>query len=244
MVGRHSLFCPHCDGGLSLVNFSVKAKALSLACLVRVLDDPSSACFYLAKYICASRLSRLHPEWASLRDNHCPNAAIPTSFYSMCIVNLESLCVLGDFVFSSKSLYEEFRKFRSSPPLLHHHWTGLAPASLSIKSHWKQVHGSFAENFKNNLFWLIALKAVKVCDSFCRWGYIRSQVCASCSRREIIDHCFLHCSRVKLVWTFFLPFLTHFMLPPHAFVSNVPSVFLCDFLTLTIKVCSFIKFKQ
>lgn len=42
------------------------------------------------------------------------------------------------------------------------------------------MRGSFAENFKNDLFWLIALKAVKVRDSLCQWGYIKSPVWASC----------------------------------------------------------------
>ena len=58
----------------------------------------------------------------------------------------------------------------------------------------------------------------------CRWGYIKSPLCVSCSRRETIDHCFLHCSRVKLVWSFFLPLFTSLVSPPRVFVSNVPSV--------------------
>ena len=234
-VSRHTVFCHARDGGLGLVNFSVKAKAVRLACLLRVLDDPSCACFYLARYFCGSRLSRLRPEWASLRDNRCPSAFFPSSFYSECLAVVVSLRVPSVFVFSSKSLYEELRKVRSSTPPLHYHWKSLAPASFSIKSHWRLVRGSFAENFKNDLFWLIALKAVKVRDSLCRWGYIKSPVCASCPRRETIDHCFLHCNRVKLVWSFFLPLLTSFVSPPRVFVSNVPSVFFFESTTPSAK---------
>ena len=217
-VSRHAIFCHARDGGLGLINFYVKAKALRLACALRVLDDPSSACFYLARYFCGSRLSRLRPEWASLRDNRCPTAFFPSSFYSECLAIVASLRVSSVFVFSSKSLYEELRKVRSSAPPLHYHWRSLAPASFSIKSHWRLVRGSFAENFKNDLFWLIALKAVKIRDSLCRWGYIQSPICASCPRRETIDHCFLHCNRIKLVWSFFLPLLTSFMPPPPVFL--------------------------
>ena len=148
-----------------------------------------------------------NPDWASLQDNRSPNGFFPSSFYSDCLAVAVSLCVPSVFIFSSKSLYEELRKDCSSAPPLHYHWKSLAPASFSIKSHWKLLRGSFAENFKNDLFWLIALKAVKVRDSLCQWGYIKSPVWASCPHRETIDHCFLHCNRVKLVWSFFFPSL-------------------------------------
>ena len=40
------------------------------------------------------------------------------------------------------------------------------------------------------------------------WGYIDSNKCESCSRKETIDHCFLNCVRVKRVWSFFSPVLS------------------------------------
>ena len=129
-VSRHTVFCHDRDGRLGLVHFSVKAKALCLACLLRVLDDPLSACFYLARYFCGSRLSHLHPEWASLQDNCCPNSFFPSGFYSDCLAVAVSLCVPSVFIFSFKSLYEELRKVCSSAPPLHYHWKSLAPVSF------------------------------------------------------------------------------------------------------------------
>ena len=129
-VSRHTVFCHARDGRLGLVHFSVKAKALCLACLLRVLDDPLSTCFYLARYFCGSRLSHLHPEWASLQDNCCPNSFFPSGFYSDCLAVAVSLCVPSVFIFSSKSLYEELRKVCSSVPPLHYHWKSLAPVSF------------------------------------------------------------------------------------------------------------------
>ena len=67
------------------------------------------------------------------------------------------------------------------------------------------VRDGFCGKFKNDLLWLIILCAVKVCDSMKNWGYINSDHCASCRRKETIDHCFLHCPRVKEVWLYFLP---------------------------------------
>ena len=106
-------------------------------------------CVFTSLVFSAAVGSHLRPEWAPLGDNHCPNAFLPSSFYSECLAVVDSSHV---FIFSSKSHYEELRKVHSSAPSLHHHWKSLAPASFSIKSHWKLVRGSFAENCKNNLF--------------------------------------------------------------------------------------------
>ena len=95
--------------------------------------------------------------------------------------------------------------------------------------HWALVRDSRTENFKSDLSWLITLKAVKVRDSLRNWGYIPSDRCASCPRRETIDHCFLNCSRVKLVWAFFVPLLTALLTPPSSFVPNCVSVFFFRF---------------
>ena len=230
-VSRHSLFCHFRDGGLSLVNFSAKAKALRVACMIRVLEDASSACFFLTKFFCGSRLARLRPEWAALRDNSSPSAWLPTPFYSDCLSVLNSFRIPTTFVFSSKCLYTELRNVRSSPPVLHYHWSSFVPPAFAIKSHWQSVRSSFAENFKNDIFWLITLKAVKVRDSLHRWGYITSSSCPSCPRRETIDHCFLNCTRIKLVWLFFLPLLSSLLDPPRLFARNVSSIFFFDFAT-------------
>lgn len=230
-VGRHSLFCHLKDGGLSLVNFPAKAKALRVSCMLRVLEDASSACFFLTKFFCGSRLARLRPEWAGLRDNSSPHAWLPTTFYSNCISVLNSFRIPAVFTFTSKCLYEELRNVRSSPPVLHYHWSSFVPPTFTVRTHWKLVRGSFAENFKNDLLWLIALRAVKVRDNLSRWGYIQSSSCANCPRRETIDHCFLNCTRIKVVWLFFLPLLSSLLVPPRLFVRNVSSVFLFDFET-------------
>ena len=95
--------------------------------------------------------------------------------------------------------------------------------------HWALVCNSRTENFKNDLSWLITLKAIKVRESLRNSGYIASDRCASCPRRETIDHCFLNCSRVKLVWSFFTPLLSALLTPPSSFVPNCVSVFFFRF---------------
>ena len=98
-----------------------------------------------------------------------------------------------------------------------------------MAEHWALIRDARTENFKSYLSWLITLKAVKVRESLRNWGYIASDKCASCPRRETIDHCFLNCPRVKLVWAFFVPLLSALLTPPVPFVPNCVSVFFFRF---------------
>ena len=89
------------------------------------------------------------------------------------------------------------------------------------------MRDSFTENFKNDLAWLNTLKAVKVRHSLRNWGYIASARCATCPRVETIDHCFLHCNRVKSVWIHFIPLLSAILTCP--FLPTCAYVFFYQF---------------
>jgi len=229
-VARKKLHCPIDKGGLGIIDLEVKGRALRLASVLSVIDDSRPNCFYLAKYFCGGRLARFGPKWAGLRDNSSPSASLPTSFYSGSLSTLEKLASLPtSFVYSTKNIYRELLKELSSPPLLPRFWSPFLRPTLDMDEHWSLVRDSLTENFKSDLSWLITLKAVKVRDSLRNWGYINSDKCASCPRRETIDHCFLNCSRVKLVWAFFIPLLSALLNPPAPFVVNCVSVFFFRF---------------
>lgn len=229
-VARKTLHCPVVKGGLGIVDFEVKGRALRLASTLAVLEDPVPNCFFLAKYFCGSRLARFGSKWACLRDNSSPSASLPTLFYSGSLSSLEKLARLpSSFVFSSKNIYRELLKELSSPPILPRFWSPFLRPAPDMEEHWALVRDSRTENFKNDLSWLITLKAVKVRESLRNWGYIASDKCASCPRRETIDHCFLNCSRVKLVWAFFVPLLSALLTPPVPFVPNCVSIFFFRF---------------
>ena len=222
-VARKTLHCPIDKGGLGIVDFEVKGRALRLASSLLILDDPVPNCFYLAKYFCGSRLARFGSRWANLRDNSSPSAGLATLFYSGSLSTLEKLARLPtSFVYSSKNVYRELLKELSSPPILPRFWSPFLRPALDMGEHWALVRDSRTENFKSDLSWLITLKAVKVRESLRNWGYIASDKCASCPRRETIDHCFLNCSRVKLVWAFFVPLLSALLTPPVSFVRFPP----------------------
>ena len=229
-VARKTLHCPIDKGGLGIIDFEVKGRALRLALFLSVVDDCNPNCFYLAKYFCGGRLARLGSRWANLRDNSSPSASLPTLFYTGSLGTLENLAHLPtSFAFSSKNIYRELLKKLSSPPLLPRFWSQFLRPTLDMCEHWGLVRDSRTENFKNDLSWLITLKAVKVRESLRNWGYIGSDKCASCPRRETIDHCFLNCPRVKLVWAFYVPLLSALLTPPASFVPNCVSVFFFRF---------------
>ena len=206
-VARKTIICPVPKGGLGLKDFACQGKAARLAAFVRSLADTSSKCFFTARYFCGTCVAPLRPEWAALRDNLTPSAARPTRFYASIIASLRSLSLPQGFSFETKAFYSLLVEAVHTPAILPGVWTPFLAPRFSLARHWKLVCDGFTENVKNDLAWLITLRAVKVRRSLRHWGYINSSPCASCSRDETLDHCFLHCARVKHVWAFFLPLL-------------------------------------
>ena len=101
-------------------------------------------------------------------------------------------------------------------------WAFIGPA-FSVQRHLSSVRDHITENFKNGIVWLITLRGTKIRDSLKSWGYIATDRCAYCQRKETIDHCFLNCIRAKRVWSSFGPILSALLKVP--FVANVKFVF-------------------
>ena len=219
-VSRQTFFLPVKLGGCNLCNLKLKCDSLRVASMVSTVDSPDDNSFYLCKYFVGRRLSSLPPQWSTLRDNLTPSAISVTPFYESC---LSVLSLFDDNVdLRAKKIYAFLLKRGSSPPLLPGFWASfLGPFSLD--SFWKFVRDDFTENYKNDLIWLIILRAVKVRDSLKNWGYIDNNLCAYCNRVETIPHCFLTCLRVKRVWAHFKPTLSTLIGVP--FESNIVTIF-------------------
>ena len=207
-VARKTIVCPLSKGGLGLKDLVCQGKAARMAAFFNSLENVSCKCFFLVRYFCAASLTPLRPEWACLRDNRLPSTTQPTVFYTHVLSSLRSLVIPSGFPFSSKAFYSLFLEAFYTPAILPGFWTPFIPSGFSLSRHLELVRDRFTENFKNDLAWLITLRAVKVRRSLCDWGYISSSRCALCPRAETLDHCFLHCPRVKRVWLFFLPLLS------------------------------------
>ena len=194
-VARRSVICSLEDSGLGLRDFARQSRYFQLAAMVNVLKGSSAKAFFLVKYFCGSQLASIRPVWAFLSDNLTPSAARPTVFYSRLLQELRSFNFPRSFSFTSKALYSLFLQRSISLPILPYDWTSYVPTRFCFLTHWKSVRDSFTENFKNDLAWLITLRAVKVRHSLHNWGYSAFALCASCLRVETIDHFFLHCCR-------------------------------------------------
>ena len=196
-IKRTTLSAPIRQGGLGLIDFICKSKALKVSSLVHTISRPDSKDFYLLKYFVGSQLARLRSDWSFLRDNSTPSAISPTAYYNTCLQSLSHLVSRlrpnTAFDFTSKSCYQEFLKETMTSPILSHQWAPFVNPSFDLDNHWSLVRDPFTENFKNDLSWLIILRAIKVRDSLHMWGYADSNVCAHCQRKETIDHCFLNC---------------------------------------------------
>ena len=226
-VSRQTCFCLKSKGGLGIVNFIKKSYALKISSVVKAVQDTDTKCFYLLRYFLGGRLAGLRGEWKFLRDNISPSALSLTSFYDQVfskLCKIRDLCSNWETVsFSSKNVYSILLSEHSSSPLLPYVWQSRIVPNLSLTTLWQNIRDGLTENYKCDLSWLISLRAVTVRDTLRTWGYLASDQCFSCPRRETIDHCFLHCPRVKRVWSFFNTFLSRFL--KSVFIPNVVYVF-------------------
>lgn len=224
-VSRNTCYLPILSGGLNIANLELKCIALRLTSVISTITLLDDSSFFLCKYYIGAPLASFKADWVFLRDNLSPSASKLTGFYDNCLKHLRNFDTLvrSDAPLSTKVFYSHLLAKRSSSPLLSGAWVALLGPGLSLKDHWPKVRDTLSENFKNDLVWAIALRAVKVRDSLKSWGYIDSDRCAFCNAKETIDHCFLNCSRVKRVWARFVPTLS--LLTQSSFCVSVATIF-------------------
>lgn len=211
-VSRQTLSGQVKEGGLGIIDFTCKSKALKVSYVFDTVTRADTKDFYLLKYFIGSQLARLRQEWSPLRDNSGPSALTPINFYEhclKCITDLESrVNDKNNFKYNSKSCYLKFLQETVTTPLIPYSWRAFIDPGLTPQVHWPKVHDHLTENYKNDITWLITLQGVKVQDSLKSWGYIDTDACAYCNRKETIDHCFLNCKRARGTWRVFLPTLS------------------------------------
>ena len=190
--------------------------------MVSTIENTDDKSFFLCKYFAGWHLARLSSQWLALRDNSLPSSFEPTTFYSSCL-DVMSRLDLATTPLSSKAIYLTLNKDQSPPPSLHRTWTPYLGPGFSLSNHWAKVRDPAGDNKMNDLFWLITHRAIKVRDAMKRWGYIDSDRCAFCNRKETVDHCFLNCIRVKRVWAHFQPTISALL--GYHFVFNLVTVF-------------------
>ena len=99
-----------------------------------------------------------------------------TPYYEKCFLVLTTLRRIisrqewQDFVFSSKRCYSALLRENSASPILHRFWSSFLLIDFDLHLFWDYVRDGFSENYKNDILWLIVLRAVKVRDSMKKLG--------------------------------------------------------------------------
>ena len=99
-----------------------------------------------------------------------------TPYYEKCFSVLTTLRGIvsrqewQDFVFSSKRCYSALLRENSASPILHRFWSSFLLIDFDLHLFWDYVRDGFSENYKNDILWLIVLRAVKVRDSMKKLG--------------------------------------------------------------------------
>ena len=169
-------------------------------------------------WLCVSSFA---PEWAGLRDNLTPSAARPTAFDASVLSFFWATDLPPGFTYTSRAFYKVLLANFCTIPIFPALWSGFVPSRFSLSRHWGLIRDSFTENYKNDLAWLITLRAVKVRHSLHTWGYIRSPRCALCARLKTIDHCY-HCCWYLVLSLCYLRFCQppSFPIAPSCFFTN------------------------
>ena len=99
------------------------------------------------------------------------------------------------FTYTAKNCDVQLLKETVSVPLFLSFCRAFIGSDFFVSRQWSSVRDPLTENFKNDIAWLITLQGTKIRDSLKLWGYIATDRCAYCQRKETIDHCFLNCPR-------------------------------------------------
>jgi len=149
-VSQQTLLGPVQEGGLGIIDFSCKSKALKVSYVFDIVNRADTKDFYLLKYFLGLKLARLRPEWSPLRDNSGPSALKPTNFYQhclKCITDLENrINDRSNFKHNSKSCYLKFLQETVTTPLIPYRWRAFIGPGLTPQVHWPKVRNHLTEN--------------------------------------------------------------------------------------------------
>ena len=248
-VSRQRCCAPLRGGGLNVVDFRAKCASLRLSNFSSLRDDfGSQKWHFLSRYFLGNRLQKLDTRF-SFTSNLIPVSSEPSRFYRSCLSLFQQIFdkhgALPDD-FSCKSFYLFLVTFPDAAPKSAGFWGSVVGRPINRwASVWRKSRLKIIENKKNDLIWLLIHSAVRVRYNLKSWGYIDSDGCAMCHRIETMQHCFVNCPRVKMVWDFFTPHLSRLLgspfslsfssvLFPFSSLHSSPSLSLFYYLISTI----------
>jgi len=198
LIKRETCLLPWLSGGLGMIDFGVRVRALHIANVVGSLNRLSGKMWCYLRYYLGVRLSTLRDDWMFLRDNSKPGAVLLSKYYKAVYEEVR-LCSVQCCAVVSK-MYSFLVSSKLLQPRCLRYWSDVCDKT-EWKSVWGGLRNSLSENIVSEVRWRIVHRVTKVRESLVRWGYnVTSDRCAVCGKRETIEHCFLECRRIKKVW--------------------------------------------
>ena len=213
LVARKVCFLPLHQGGLGIVDFKDKVKALQLKFVTLICDDSYSPPWvYLARYFLGLQLRKYLPVSSFLQCNSLPHSFIPSPFYSSLLSFINNYHDLFS-LFSSpncstKSIYGHISSRKSVYPVCELSWIVALGKDREWKIPWLNSRLGLSSGFENDVLWKIYHRVLKTASYLKSWGLRISELCDLCSVVEDIDHVFLSCPVAVDVWKFVRPYIS------------------------------------
>ena len=203
-VARKTMYLPRSEGGIGLVNISLKAQSLILAQVVKVfMDRQSTWIAYGHKYL-GLVLRRFTGYLFCNNRPHCMED--PPSFYKLCLDYIQNILVKdANFVFkpglTCKSLYTLLLNLEKTVPHCVSKWY-----YINFKNVFSNICHKIVDSNVINVSFKIAHDIIPVNDRLHSWNIYKVQpFCKSClpkRTREDTIHCFWDCPTIQLakIW--------------------------------------------
>lgn len=225
LIKRGTCLLPQGMGGLGMVCFETRIKALHVANVVSLLRRGVSKAFCYARYFVGNRISSLVEGLAWLQTNLLPSAGVLPVFYVDVLTSLRTFVVKSDC--KLKSVYASMVGTLFVSPRSQRFWDGSV-RGIVWKEVWRGFERSLSENIVSEVRWRAVQRVTKVRANLKEWGHnVVSDRCAVCRRVETVEHCFLECVRVRQAWGWVIYHIRS--LVPRDFCINVSNVLLCLF---------------
>ena len=210
LVARKICFLPLHQGGLGIVDFKVKVKALQLKFVALICDQSySSPWVYFARYFIGLQLRKYLPVSSFLCCNSLPHSFIPSPFYSSLLSFINDFQDLFSIFFSpncsTKSIYGNICSRKSVYLVCELSWIVALGKDREWKIPW--LNSRFSSGFEKVL-WKIYHRVLKTASYLTSWGLRISELCDLYSVVEDIDHVFLSCPVAVDVWEFLRPYIS------------------------------------
>ena len=135
------------EGGLGMVDMKLRARALRVDNLLKILNKPDQAPWYMVRYFVGRGLAHKNVRWKYLLSNMRPNAGRPTEYYELVMSDLDNFDV--PVVTTVKEIYKVFLSEVTVLPRCHGIWQHSVGETLPWPRIWSGLLTSITAPRKN-----------------------------------------------------------------------------------------------